>query len=376
MGSRQKNIIEINGKKYDAATGRMLSATKTTKIRNNVGVIDGFVRKPKRTHTTTQTSSVSPVKPRKSRQPASHTAKTPQKSKTLMRSAVKKPVAQIKTTKPTRTTAINKTAMQSSPRRKVVAATSQKSTMVSRYSNPAARSSVVKKVQHMPVKKHTVKRAPSGPPAQAIRTAEHAEAYAKAHRPTNKAAAKFIEKALENATSHEHPPVELKRAHKKRSRLSRRLGLSAKAISLSASALAFVLLAGFFAVQNVPNLSMRVASARAGFGATMPGYNPSGFSFKGPINYSAGRVTVSFGSNTDDREYTLTQRASNWNSEALRSNFITAENKQYQTYVDKGRTLYIYDGSNATWVDDGIWYQVEGQSQMTTDQLVRIASSM
>ena len=121
---------------------------------------------------------------------------------------------------------------------------------------------------------------------------------------------------------------------------------------------------------------MRVAAARAGVNASMPGYQPSGFSFKGPIDYSAGQVTVSFKSNTDDRAYSVAQRSSNWNSDALLSNFVVAEGKQYQTYIDRGRTLYIYDGSNATWVDNGVWYQVEGNSDMTTDQLVRIAASI
>ena len=72
----------------------------------------------------------------------------------------------------------------------------------------------------------------------------------------------------------------------------------------------------------------------------------------------------------------LFRSASNWNSDALLSNYVVAENKQYQTYMDRGRTLFIYDGSNATWVDNGVWYQIEGDSRMTTDQLVRIAASI
>jgi hypothetical protein len=121
---------------------------------------------------------------------------------------------------------------------------------------------------------------------------------------------------------------------------------------------------------------MRVASTRAGFAAEMPGYKPAGFSFKGPIAYQAGRVSVTFKSNTDDRQFTLTQSSSNWNSDALLANYVASEKKQYQTYLDKGRTLYIYDNSNASWVDNGIWYQIEGDSSLTTDQLIRIASSL
>ena len=43
-----QNIIEINGKKYDAATGKLLkdssSAVKKTPIVKNRGSIDGFAR--------------------------------------------------------------------------------------------------------------------------------------------------------------------------------------------------------------------------------------------------------------------------------------------------------------------------------------------
>jgi hypothetical protein len=184
----------------------------------------------------------------------------------------------------------------------------------------------------------------------------------------------MIDKALANATSHTQESP----AHhsKKRSKFTKKLGISSRAATLSSAVLAVVLLAGFFAIQNVPNLSMRIAATRAGFDASMPGYQPTGFSFKGPINYSPGQVTISYRSNTDSRSYDVKQQASNWNSDALLSNYVVAENKQYQTYLDRGRTLYIYNGSNATWVDNGVWYQIEGESDMTTDQLIRIASSI
>jgi hypothetical protein len=184
----------------------------------------------------------------------------------------------------------------------------------------------------------------------------------------------MLDKALASASSHEaETPIHHK---KKRSKLGKKLGISPKAASISMAVLAFVLLAGFFTVQSVPNLSMRLAATRAGFDATMPGYQPTGFSFKGPIKYSPGQVTISFKSNTDGRQYDVKQQASNWNSDALLSNYILAEGKTYQTYLDRGRTLYIYNGSSATWVDNGVWYTVEGESNMTTDQLIRIAASI
>lgn len=356
-----KNVIEINGKKYDAVTGAAVngshaSAKKpTTKAAVNqpTGVVDGFKRPARK-----------PVK----RTTAKHAPKSNvQKSKTLHRASVNKPTAsktveKVKKNAPT----IEKSHLGVSARRAQAAKKAPKSQMVQKFSEPAARSSVVKKSAHLPVKAHTNSSHKRELPKINAVSAQQVEQTTTREQ--------LIEEALANATSHEQKHV--KQKNKRRHKVAKKLGISSKLAAGSTMALALILLGGFFAVQNVPNIAMRVAATRAGFDAKMPGYNPSGFSFNGPINYSTGQVTISFGSNTDDREYSVTQKSSNWNSEALLANFVEAENKQYQTYLDRGRTLYIYDGSNATWVDNGIWYQVEGDSNLTADQLVRIAASI
>jgi hypothetical protein len=352
-----KNFIIINGKKYDTVTGKLLQENSNiskntqhlTKPLSNTGVVDGFVRKPAK--------KSRPVT-------AQHNVKHTQKSQTLMRQVVKKPnttVSPKQGSKPT----IQKSHLGVSHRRSEIAKQTPKSQQIHKFGTIQHRTSVVKSSVALDV-------------AKAPTTNNHS--MSKIDQPSNKkpayrasAAEKMIEAALTNAGTHseDHTPKK-----KKRNKILKKLGISAKAAGMSSAILAGVLLGGFFAVQNVPNLSMRVAAARAGFDAQMPGYQPSGFSFKGPINYTTGKVTVSFESNSDEREYKVTQQASNWNSDALLSNYVVAGNKQYQTYLDRGRTLYIYDGSNATWVDNGVWYTVEGDSEMTTDQLIRIAASI
>ncbi len=356
-----KNFIEINGKKYDALTGKMLDSsevpnkTVVTKVTpaQNVGVMDGFVRKPQKN--TSQRTSAHP------------TSKQTQKSKTLMRNSVKKPVVvsrEIKAQKPQ----IHKSQLGTSAKRTTSAMQTPKSNQVHKYGEITHRTSVVKTANPgMAVKNET----PMQPTTQQNISPNTKPSSVTASQAASR---KMIDAALANAHSHEEPVHHHKR--KKQNKLFKKLGISSKAVGLSSAVLAFVLLAGFFAVQNVPNLSMRVAAARSGLNASMPNYQPSGFSFKGPIQYSAGQVTVSFKSNTDNREYQVKQQASNWNSDALLANYVDVGQKQYQTYQDRGRTLYIYDGSNATWVDDGVWYQIEGESNMSTDQLIRIAASI
>jgi len=347
----QKNVIEINGKKYDAATGELLgdSASKSRQQAGG-GSMDGM--------TSSKNSPALP--PSVVRERAAHAQKSMQKSQTLMRSAVKKP-----TSVPEKTPPESKSELGASRARHLNATKTKKSPHVNRYAAKSShRSTIITKVQPLQVQQQ---------PNQSNQAATQPQAATLQQGKPMSPAAKMIEQSLANATAHEHPRG---KAPKKRSKFGKKFGVSARAIGISSTVLAGVLLGGFFAIQNVPNLSMRVASARAGFNAEMPAYSPSGFSFSGPINYSPGQVKVSFSSNTDDRSYDVTQRASNWNSSALLSNYILGKDKQYQTYIDKGRTLYIYDGSSATWVDNGVWYQIEGESQMTTDQLVRIASSI
>ncbi len=362
MGNQ--NFIVINGNKYDAVTGKLLTdnaenkhtvqtiKSAQTTIRHNTGVVDGFV-KPQ-----SKKSNIS-------RQPASNAAKNPQKSQTLARKAVRKP-EHITNVKQPEKPGIHKKKLGVSPRREFMAREIQKSPHIRKFGEEQARSSVVKKQLPLPVKQ----------PPTAHNHVIDTQGYPQHHSPNHqRASSKMIEAALANAESHnEQSPLSVKKS--RRSKLSRRLGISSRAFALSSGVLAFVLLAGFYAVQNVPNLSMKVAASRAGFDARMPGYTPSGFSFRGPINYEPGEVAVKYHANSDDREFSVVQRNSNWNSDALLANFIEEENKQYQTYLDRGRTLYIYDESNATWIDDGIWYQIEGDSGMTTDQLIRIASSI
>lgn len=345
-------IIEINGKKYDAVTGRLLKSETQSKqpaAKNTPGVsVDGMMSR----------KGVKAVK-------------QTQRSKTLMRTVVKKPSAN-----PTKMQAsgslIVKSQLGVNKSRQAVAQQVKKSPHISHFDERTTVSrAVIKKIGHVPVKQ-PIAPTPQKSQISPRKTATNHSTNAVPSR-RNVAAAKMIETALARANAHEQPYVE---KTKRRHSIARRLGVSARAITISSTVLAGVLLGGFFAVQNVPNVSMRVAAARAGFDASLPNYSPSGFSFRGPIQYSPGQVTISFQSNTDDRRYSMTQRPSNWNSEALLANFVAIGDQEYQKYEDRGRTLFIYGNANATWVDNGIWYQVEGNSGMSTDQIIRLAASM
>lgn len=145
--------------------------------------------------------------------------------------------------------------------------------------------------------------------------------------------------------------------------------------SVVAACFAIVFLGGYLTYINMPNLSMRVAAANAGVDATFPDYRPDGYRFDGPIAYNSGEVNVKFASNTSHAGYTIGQKSSSWDSQAVLDNYVSKQSKDYLTYSEQGLTIYTYDGK-AAWVNGGIFYTIEGDAPLSSDQILRIASSM
>lgn len=175
--------------------------------------------------------------------------------------------------------------------------------------------------------------------------------------------AEFLEHALQQATSHEQLPPKL--PHK--SRAKRRAGIGA------GMALAAVLLV-VAANQNLSAIRLQVASAKAGFSARLPDYQPAGFS-QGALNYSSGVVASHFVSNSNGRGYTITQKASAWSSAELHDNFLVRDSLPYQAVQTNNRTIYLYGQGNATWVNNGVWYIIVSDGALSDHQLVKLASS-
>lgn len=342
MPGNHKNVIEINGKLFDAKTGMLLSNMPVVNpVSKPTPSIDGIAA-PK---------TVRQPRPHKERpQPTNRKHHGPQRSQTLMRHAVKKPVAN---NKPPEVHSFKKPVTD----RDIRASQATKSPFINHYGTPhqtltrrSAPLSVkpapeaqtsVKPVAHHAPKTHSV-------PAQAAPTSKSEELFTKA---LDKQDAK--------------PKVKTKKQRSK----------SAKVLRWGSGVAAVLLLAGFIAYMNVANINVKYASSRAGFAAAMPAYQPSGYSFQGPVSYKPGQVAINFKSNTDERSYKVTQEVSSWTSQSLQENYLTARNKTFQTLQEGGRTVFMYDNGNATWVNGGVWYQVESNS-LSSDQLLKIASSL
>lgn len=360
--AKRQHAIELNGITYDAISGEVLAkATRSQKTTGNskqsVKVVDGFTKRKAATP--------------KSVTPATAVHQKTNRSRTLMRATVKKPVQKKVHAKSavitlpkqiSSTTGVQALASDIKPERAARAAIITRSRFVSKF-RPAA---------NTVAKKPTLKVAPlavnPGPSAPTTRASATAKAYA-----TSSLSKKTFEAAITSATSHEQPKIKKPRLHEK---IAHKLHLKPKTFVTIMAGAVLLSAGGYAAYNRVPTVAMQFAVARAGVKASLPSYRPAGFGLSGPIEYTPGQISFAFHSNTDQRSFRVVQKSSQWNSETLLENFIHEEKKQFQTLQSNGRTIYIYDGSNATWVDGGIWYQIEGNSSLNSDQLIRIANSL
>lgn len=341
----QKNTVTINGKVYNALSGDLISDAP-----RSYQPINDFLSAPKPA-----------VKQSKGSRSTHHLAHhKPQKAVTLKRGG-----------KHVRQTVLNSHAL-SLPIKSDEPVTAEASTLLMPASNRHERAKSVPRSKsisrfnitttittHQPLE---VKKAPPEVPAH--------------HPPLPKAGfsseTDLFNRALSNATSHKQKPIKLS---KRKHRVAKRLGMSAKTANVIAIVFVSLSVAGFAIYQSASNISMHYASAQSGLtAASLPSYRPPGFTLSRNIQSAPGQIVIQFHSNSDDRAFTVTQVSSNWNSQTLAESYLSG--KQSQRYQQpSGKIIYIYDGSNATWVDGGIWYRIEGKSMLTNDQLLNFADS-
>lgn len=203
-----------------------------------------------------------------------------------------------------------------------------------------------------------------------------------AHPHVAKAHARSAAKALPLArslTANEIKNDAIKKAvantHKRPS-LKSRLRPRQRVMAALSATLAVVLLAGYVTYLNMPLLSVRVAAVQAGIDANYPDYRPDGYSLNGPVMYSNGEVSMNFKANGSALAFKVNQSKSSWDSNALLDNYVTPKTgSNYVRYTERGLTIYTY-GTNAAWVNGGILYTIEGDAPLSSTQIRHIATSL
>lgn len=394
MAQKKSNVIEINGKRYDATSGQLLGEAASRPKQPATGVsMDGVVRgnpvvapvaatpvkapaatvatptKPQRQFSDFVRSGGMDVQPHK-----------PGNSQTLMRHAVKKPApspslkrhtkvqqrTDVLVKQPTVATVKPKlSSYQLDPARVERAKRTARHQEVNRYAAPRHNQLPAKTTTVQPKPKMAAHVAPVYAQSAASAAIQPAAVPVKpASRPMD-----VFEQALARANSHVAKPLPRRKVRR------RKAIFGTRALSISAASLAVLLLVGFFAWQQKATLTMRYAANKAGVAASLPAYKPAGFT-AGKFTYSPGLVAVNFHNTQSNQSFALVEQTSNWDSQALLDSFVSTKSKTYQTIDAAGRTIYTYGNNNATWVDNGVWYQVNSQGSLTTNQLVQLALSM
>lgn len=317
-----KQTVTINGVIYDVQTGMPIKKAPAVA-----------------THFTTTDS-----------QHSQHVHQSTQKSKTLHRATVKKATP--------------------APVKHAIRPIVQKSPTITRFAphpTGGVAATVKKPARHMDI----------GPVAHPIAASAHKKiqaakqatvatpvASAPAIKPSHVIKKEVIAEALEKAPRHNAKAKRVKQPRK-----------NSRHLSIASASLALMMLAGYFTYLNMPNLSVRVAAAQAGFNATYPGYNPDGYRVN-KVAYTDGQVGIQYLSNGGGQGFTVKQEKSAWDSSALLANYVEpASRGGYIPHSEQGITIYVFN-NNAAWVNDGIRYTIEGNAPLSSEQILDLATSM
>jgi hypothetical protein len=378
------SIIELNGKRYDATTGTLLGKTAGGTYRASKAstlhapsahsgrAVDGFIRNahssalaPKPATATTPIPTLHLTKAKLPKKPLTvrSMSKTlpahqPERPKTLMRNAVKKPQLSMKPSlkaqlpaevQPSKPSALapKRSVNQIDPTRLARAKQTIRSTYIKRFDVAAAA--------------HAPERGIGRPSARSASQTRPVVQQQPQAEPTED---DLFESAIAHATSHEQTAPKIKRHFSSRRKVVNGLAIVCAALVIGI----------FTAYLNLPTIELHVASMQAGFQASMPNYGQLGFSLVGPVKTSNGMVAMNFSSG--DSRFTLTQVASNWDNQTLLDTTTSQTDVPPKTIQSGGRTIYLFQGNHAIWVNGGVRYDISGNNNLNTQEIASIADSM
>lgn len=360
---KMASIIEFNGRKYDSLTGKALSSAKSTFEQIDIKKvfkpepaksIDGVSAEVRKIAIKTDFDETKPPvsKPAAAGRKLVERKRRAEKPKTLMRSSVKKPRHKPDPEhKPPARVGLYKELRRERARR---ARHMPKSTSIAKFSKAAAAR-----------KPQTVFKKESLPVALPPVSSSISEAVSTVSSQTHHLAGK-LEQAVQSAESH----LEVLADDKLKSRKSRRLAYALASFTS-------VFLIGFAVYQAVPFVQVKMASSKAGFNASLPDYAPSGYGLENNLESENGMVTMTYSAEENSKKYMITQMPSQWNSDSLLNSYVLPTGSQFKRIDENGQTVYLYNEErSATWLDNGIWYRLDGANNFSDDQLLRIVQGL
>jgi hypothetical protein len=143
-------------------------------------------------------------------------------------------------------------------------------------------------------------------------------------------------------------------------------------IKIAAALGAITILSGVVWLQNAPKLAFRDDASKAGIDASLPTYVPSSYHQKGAINVAPGQLTLNFASPSSNDPLTITQRRSDWDANSLRQNYVAQQASDFLAVQGEGLTIFLYN-DQASWINHGVWYQLSGISQLSREEILKLA---
>lgn len=127
---------------------------------------------------------------------------------------------------------------------------------------------------------------------------------------------------------------------------------------------------GTFVMLNMPNISVEVAAMQTGIDATYPKFTPRNYTMETVASDKTGRVTMNF-VGPDGATFVLTEEKSTWDSNAVLNNYVKENySANYATMHEQGITYYSDPGS-AVWVNGGILYKITSRGKNLTREQIR-----
>lgn len=172
--------------------------------------------------------------------------------------------------------------------------------------------------------------------------------------------------------------IEKSREESKKSRGIHRKSFFArkKFISFSMGFAVAIFGVGYLTYINLPDIASRITAFQSGMAVETPAYVASGYSPKG-LAYFDGK-NVNFEYKKGDSIYKVQQSQSGWDSSALLQNYVTKKwSEDYSTTYSNGLTIYSSRRGESVWVNNGKLYKVEVFGNKISDEEIRkIATSL
>lgn len=351
-----KQIIAINGHHYDAVSGALLTTdgiVPRATAEDHDAHADTHFSNVRRTASKAPTNTV-----QTSKATSAHTVKP---STTLMRSAVKKPAAApirvqhaLPDSPPPITHSIDAKQSVSSVNyaRLERAQSTVRSEKVRRFDTEEAPKSFATQYAHVPVQI-----APNKPEE----TTEPVPAPERTNNPLD-----MFSEAIAQASNF----VDIK-AHSAAYRKRARQHFA----SMAVGAAALLAIVGFATYINSPALQLRVAGLRAGVTTANIDFDKAGFAYTGVSTTSTKRI---IGLSSGASQYQLTEQATNWDGTAMIESVSSVHangTPNYTTVKAGGNTVYRFSTTQATWVKNGTWYTLSGDTSVSDHQLTSLVQN-